>query len=72
MSEITQLVTAGEVAEILGVTVGTVRRWARAGRIPIIRLSPRVLRFDPEAVLSALAAEAGAEKPGDAHQGAAR
>ena len=42
------LVSAKELASYLGVHVKTVLKWARAGAIPVIRLSKRCLRFDLE------------------------
>ena len=39
-------VTARDVAEHFGVTVETVNRWVRERRIPHIRISRRVVRFD--------------------------
>jgi excisionase family DNA binding protein len=40
-----------EVAEFLGVSVKSVRRWSEAGKMPRgRRLAGRVLRWDPEAV----------------------
>lgn len=55
MDQLTDLMTAGELAERLRVTPETVRSWARCGRIPAVRLSPKVIRFDLHAVLTALA-----------------
>jgi excisionase family DNA binding protein len=52
---ITDLVSAVVVAERFGVTVPTVRRWVREGRIACIRPSRRVMRFrlsDVERVLT--------------------
>jgi excisionase family DNA binding protein len=40
------LLTAREVAERLGLSVATVLRWHRAGRLPAFRLATGVLRFD--------------------------
>jgi excisionase family DNA binding protein len=48
------LSTAREIAEILGVSTWTVYDWSRSGRIPAIRATPRVVRFDVDAVLAAL------------------
>lgn len=48
------LSTAKEIAEILGVSTWTVYDWSRSGRIPAIRATPRVVRFDADAVLAAL------------------
>ncbi len=57
-----RLVTATDIADRFGVTVGTINRWVREGAIPYLRPSRRVVRFDLEAVERALAqraAEAG-------------
>lgn len=48
------LITAGELAAVLGVTTHTVRHWARMGRIPCLRVGQKTLRFDRDAVLSAI------------------
>jgi excisionase family DNA binding protein len=40
-----ELVTAQEVAQRFGVTVGTVNRWTREHRIPCMRASRRVVRY---------------------------
>ena len=37
-----------EVARFLGLTVGTCYHLVSEGRIPVIRLSRRCIRFDPE------------------------
>ncbi len=50
------LLTAPELAIRLGVKPGTIRQWSRSGRIPVRRLSPKILRFDLAAVLAALEA----------------
>jgi excisionase family DNA binding protein len=42
------LVSAKELAVYLAVHVKTVLKWARAGIIPVIRLSKRCVRFDLE------------------------
>ncbi|RJP30928.1 MAG: DNA-binding protein [Phycisphaerales bacterium] len=57
------LVTSEQVAERFGVTVNTVRRWVRERRIPAIRASRRVVRFDLAAVECALATIAPATAP---------
>ncbi len=54
MHEATDLLTAHELAERLRVSPDTVLTWARRGEIPTLRLSPKVIRFDPRAVLAAL------------------
>ncbi|QGH78545.1 MerR-like helix-turn-helix DNA binding domain protein [Microbacterium phage Kaijohn] len=42
--------TAGQVAELFGVRVETVRRWADAGKIPCMRTLGGDRRFDPAVV----------------------
>jgi predicted DNA-binding transcriptional regulator AlpA len=51
----TRLVDARELAEIVHVSPWTVYGWARARRIPSIRPTPRILRFDLDRVLAVLA-----------------
>jgi len=46
-----ELLTATEVAERLHLRPSTVQAWARDGRIPSLRLSHKVIRFDWQAVL---------------------
>ena len=50
-----ELLTCGELAIRLRLKPETVRRWVRQKRVPAIRLSPKVVRFDWEAVRRALA-----------------
>ncbi len=49
-----KLVTAREVAQLFSVTVGTVNRWTRQGRIPCVRPSRRVVRYALAEVEAAL------------------
>ncbi len=49
-----QLVTAKEIADLLGISLETVWRYTRTGRIPAVRLSKRRYRYDPVAVTKAL------------------
>jgi excisionase family DNA binding protein len=58
----TELIDAAEVARRLKLKSGTVRVWARAGKIPSIRASRRTLRFRWEEVCRAL--EAGGRREG--------
>lgn len=51
------LLTAAELAERLRVKPGTVLGWHRKGRIPVRKLSPKVLRFALAEVVAALEAE---------------
>jgi excisionase family DNA binding protein len=46
--------TAEEMGERIGVKPSTVKAWAKSKRIPSIRVNPKVLRFDPQAVLLSL------------------
>lgn len=46
--------TARQLATILQVSEATVRRLAHLGRIPCIRLTPRLLRFNLKAVRHAI------------------
>jgi excisionase family DNA binding protein len=48
------LLTTRELAARFGVTVETVARWVRERRIPCIRASRRVVRYDLAAVERAL------------------
>ena len=49
-----EFLTARQLAQVLQVSESTVRRLAREGRIPCVRLTPRLLRFNPKAVYRAL------------------
>ncbi len=42
------LLTYTQAAEFLGVNINTLYFWVRNGRVPHIRLSRRMVRFDPE------------------------
>lgn len=49
-----ELLDARGLAAKLGVSVGTVNRWTRAGRIPVLRLSRKVRRFRLPDVVDAI------------------
>ena len=49
-----EFLTARQLAAVLQVSESTVRRLARAGRIPSVRLTPRLIRFNLKAVYKAL------------------
>ncbi len=51
----TELLTAEELAERLRLKASTVHGWARIGKIPKVRLSRKVIRFDPAEVIETLA-----------------
>lgn len=59
-----RLLTARELAALLGVTSSTVRRWARSGRVPCLRAGHRFIRFEREAALRALSMESGSSSKG--------
>jgi predicted site-specific integrase-resolvase len=48
------LVTAKKLADLLSIKEKTVEDLTRKGVIPCVRLSPRVIRYDPGAVLRKL------------------
>jgi len=49
-----EILTADEIANRIRVRRSTIVRWVGQGIIPAIRPSPKILRFDPEAVILAL------------------
>jgi excisionase family DNA binding protein len=49
-----EYLTARQLASVLQVSESTVRRLAREGRIPCVRLTPRLIRFNLKAVCKAL------------------
>ena len=49
-----EFLTARQLAEVLQVSESTVRRLAREGRIPVVRLTPRLARYHLQAVMRAL------------------
>ena len=58
-----EFLTARQLAAILQVSEATVRRLARSGRIPSIRLTPRLVRFHLPSVREALDGAARARSP---------
>jgi excisionase family DNA binding protein len=59
------LSTAAEIADLLRVSVETVREWARQRRIPSIKLSAKAVRFNAADVLAAIKARQEAEGGSD-------
>ena len=49
-----EFLTARQLAEFLKVSESTVRKLSREGRIPVVRLTPRLARYHLPAVLRAL------------------
>jgi hypothetical protein len=58
-----ELQRAGDVAQAIGVRPATVLMWARQGRIPRVRVSPRCVRFSLRDVLRALKEGAVDDEP---------
>jgi excisionase family DNA binding protein len=58
-----EFLTARQLAGVLQVSESTVRRLARDGRIPCVRLTPRLLRFNLKAVCRALDGTEQAGRP---------
>jgi hypothetical protein len=55
------LVSGKTLATLLDIkTPETIRKWAKSGAIPAVRISPRCFRYDPFAVKSALEAKSKA------------
>jgi excisionase family DNA binding protein len=50
----TELLTVNQLAERLHIKPRTVQAWARRGRIPAVKLSAKVVRYEWPAVLAAL------------------
>ncbi|MCB0308272.1 MAG: helix-turn-helix domain-containing protein [Bdellovibrionales bacterium] len=44
---ITELLTVGDLANILKCSKGTIRNWVSQGYIPVVRPAPRMVRFSP-------------------------
>ena len=57
-----EFLTARQLAEVLQVSESTVRKLAREGRIPVVRLTPRLTRYNLQSVLRAL--DGDTPKPG--------
>ena len=59
-----ELLTTNQLADRLHIRPRTVQSWMRQGRIPAVRLSPKVIRFDWEAVVAALRDHAKSQEGG--------
>jgi excisionase family DNA binding protein len=55
-----EFLTARQLAAVLQVSESTVRRLAREGRIPSVRLTPRLIRFNLKSVYRALDGDSNA------------
>lgn len=60
-----EYLTARQLAEVLQISESTLMRLARAGRIPSIRLTPRLIRFRLASVRSTLEKENKVRPPED-------
>jgi excisionase family DNA binding protein len=58
----TEYLSAQQLAPRYGVTASTIKRWAREGRIPCVRPTARVIRFNVAAVDAAIGRDA--RRPG--------
>lgn len=56
-----KLVTAEEMAQELNVSPSTIAEWGRQGKIPRVRVSPKIIRYDKDATLSALSQASGSK-----------
>ena len=56
-----ELLTTEELAARLKLETSTIREWARSGKIPVLRLSAKVLRFNLAEVMAALQSGNGSE-----------
>jgi len=63
-----EFVTARQLAAFLQVSESTVRRLAREGRIPSVRLTPRLIRFNLKAVCRALDGDSRPRQSKQAHE----
>lgn len=45
-----KFLSTAEVAKLIGVSSQVVLKWARLGKIPVLRLGKRVLRFEAAAI----------------------
>lgn len=50
-----------QIAELYGVGDKTVRRWIAEGRIPAVRLGPKLIRLDPAVVEKSLVGRVGGD-----------
>lgn len=60
MAQVTELRTAHEVAVTLNTSVETIRRWARTGRLPVVKLPSGAMRFRASDIESLINPESAA------------
>jgi excisionase family DNA binding protein len=49
-----RLLTSDQAARLLGISARQLRRWAKQQRVPHLRIAPRIIRYEAEALLSFL------------------
>ena len=49
-----RILTAYELGNFLDLAESTIRKWAKSGLIPVIKPTPKVIRFDVGDVVAAL------------------
>ncbi len=54
MADSPRLVSAATMAPMVDVQPATVLKWARDDKIPSVRISYKIVRFNPSAVIEAL------------------
>ncbi len=54
-----EILTAEELAARLKVRPTTIREWGRDGRIPTVRITQKVIRYDADAVMRSLQDQQG-------------
>lgn len=70
MQNATEFLTAAELAGHLRVQLETIRRWTRSSMIPSIRVTRKVVRYDPVEVERALRERSAARSASDERAGA--
>lgn len=63
-----EFLTARQLAAVMQVSEATVRRLARSGRIPSVRLTPRLVRFHLQSVREALDGGTGTRSRSTRHK----
>lgn len=63
-----EIVDAGELADVLHVAPGTIRKWARHGVIPCLQITPKLMRFELNHVMDVLRQQSNSPD----HKGASR
>jgi predicted site-specific integrase-resolvase len=59
------LLDAEQVAQLLGVTARSVRRWSREGLIARVQLGSRLVRYTPESIENLIGGLTDERRPGE-------